>query len=575
MGEAFRSALSAGYEFMAAWSDLLDEINLYPVADADTGRNLRVSLSPLRTPAGVAAGALLECATGNSGNIACAFFSHFIAAESSAGLAAAARRGSAAARQALLDPQSGTMLSVFDALAEALTDPFDISPGATDGVLDRLQSAVTGTADILPTLRQANVVDAGALGMFLFFEGFFKTLAGRADTCAAPGTRFGDLLKVKEGAAETDLDAAYCIDALLLPSGNREEAVRKISGLGENVVAIPSGDGIKLHLHAPDSTSARESLATLGELVRFDPEKIEKAPRRRSDIAPAQVHIVTDAAGSLSRETARELSISLLDSYIVMDDRSTPETLVPPEALYDAMRRGTRVSTAQASLFERQNFYESLASRYRHVVYLCVGSVYTGNYRIASKWAASRSDEGRMHVIDTGAASGRLGLMAHHAARYAAAGNSLSAVLERIRTIMPACDELVFLNQLKYLVAGGRLSRTKGFFGDLLHLKPVVRPTARGAEKAGVVKSREAQIAFAVDTLKARSTPGTAFELLICHTDNREWVLSTAKPAIEAAVPVARSFLQPMSLTSGVHTGPGTWAVAFLPVPDSGDGEVS
>jgi DegV family protein with EDD domain len=196
--------------------------------------------------------------------------------------------------------------------------------------------------------------------------------------------------------------------------------------------------------------------------------------------------------------------------------------------------------------------------------------VYTGNHGIASKWVASKPEGRRLTVIDTGAASGRLGLMAHHTARYAAAGNGFTTVLERVRAIGPICDELVFLDQLKYLVAGGRLSRTKGFFGDLLHLKPVIRPTAQGAQKAGVVKNRRAQIDFAVEYLKARRSSGTAFELLFCHTDNRDWVLSEVKPAIEAVVPVAESYLQPMSLTSGVHMGPGTWAVAFLPVSASG-----
>ncbi|PID73096.1 MAG: hypothetical protein CSB33_05540 [Desulfobacterales bacterium] len=61
MREIFQSAFSAGYELMAAWSDLLDEINLYPVADADTGTNLRLSLAPLRTlPDDTAAESLLR-----------------------------------------------------------------------------------------------------------------------------------------------------------------------------------------------------------------------------------------------------------------------------------------------------------------------------------------------------------------------------------------------------------------------------------------------------------------------------------------------------------------------------------
>ena len=67
-----------------------------------------------------------------------------------------------------------------------------------------------------------------------------------------------------------------------------------------------------------------------------------------------------------------------------MEDRAIPETLVDPAVLYDAMRRGVKVTTAQASTFERRQYYESLISRHPQVAYLCVGSVYTGNHGIAA-----------------------------------------------------------------------------------------------------------------------------------------------------------------------------------------------
>ena len=77
---------------MSAWrpgADLLDDINLYPVADADTGRNLRISLAPLKTPDhNDTAKRLLLSATGNSGNIAGAFFSRFTAIKTPENLSA-------------------------------------------------------------------------------------------------------------------------------------------------------------------------------------------------------------------------------------------------------------------------------------------------------------------------------------------------------------------------------------------------------------------------------------------------------------------------------------------------------
>ena len=568
MHDDLKAAFAAGYERMAAWSDLLDEINLYPVADADTGRNLRISLAPLKTPElKASAEMLLLSATGNSGNIAGAFFSEFTAVDTPENLCSAAHAGRDAAWRSLLDPKPGTMLSVFDALATALGSwPVEPSGEALSPIMEALKNAVMSTAEILPELKQAGVVDAGALGMFILFEGFFHHLADRKDSFPSLQDLFGDRLRIS-GAPAVPSGDDYCIDAVIRPSGSGEETARRVSGIGDHVVAVSSGTHMKVHFHASNAVTAREALSALGALVRFDLEKIEGLTPGtiQPDHNGRAVHLVTDAAGSLTRKTARGLGITLLESYILMDDRSIPETLVSPDTLYEAMRNGTKVTTAQASSFERSQCYESLVSRHDRVLYLCVGSAYTGNLQFASGWAAKHPLGSHMTLIDSGAASGKLGLLAHHAVRYAASGKDLPDLVKYIRNILPVCDEIIFPDQLKYLVAGGRLSKTRGFFGDLLSLKPVIRPTPRGIQKLGMVKSRDAQIEFALDYL-GKHVGGTASEILIEYTDNREWILYQAKPRIAALLPAARIILQPMSLTSGVHLGPGAWGVAFLPL---------
>ncbi len=563
MHDDLKAAFAAGYERMAAWSDLLDDINLYPVADADTGRNLRISLAPLKNPEGrTLAEMLLLSATGNSGNIAGAFFSEFTAVNIPDDLRPAARKGNEAAWRSLLDPKSGTMLSVFDALANALASwPAGHSGDAFSPTMDALKDAVLSTTETLPELKRAGVVDAGALGMFIFFEGFFHRLADREAPFFSLRELFGDRLDIS-GPHDAPSEEAYCIDAVIHPSGSGEETTRKISDMGDHVVAVSSGKQMKVHFHASNAVSAREELSALGALVRFDLEKIEGVKPAHNGRA---VHLVSDAAGSLTRKTARELGMTLLESYILMDDRSIPETLVSPDTLYEALRKGAKVTTAQASSFERSQYYESLVSRHDRVLYLCVGSAYTGNHQFAAGWRAEHPLGSRMTLIDSGAASGKLGLLAHHAVRYAASGKELPDVVQYIQNILSSCDELLFPDQLKYLVAGGRLSKTKGFFGDLLSLKPVIRPAPGGVQKLGVVKNREAQIDFTLDYLGGHlgETPA---EILIEYTDNQEWVLNDAKPRIEALLPAARIILQPMSLTSGVHLGPGAWGVAFLPI---------
>jgi hypothetical protein len=257
--------------------------------------------------------------------------------------------------------------------------------------------------------------------------------------------------------------------------------------------------------------------------------------------------------------------VTVLDSYLVVGDQAWPETLVAPETLYAAMAAGERVSTAQASVFQRHESYRSAVSRHRHVLYLCVGSFYTGNFATATAWQAANDPEGRLTVVDTGAASGRLGIVALAAARHARRGHDIGAVRDFARAAIDQAQELIFLDQLKFLAAGGRVSKTQGFFGDLLRMKPVISPLPEGAVKVGVVRRREDQLAFACRRLEAALPAGSAPLILLQYSDDRPWVEEIVAGEVRALLPRASILLRPLSLTSGAHMGPGTWAVAFLP----------
>ena len=274
---------------------------------------------------------------------------------------------------------------------------------------------------------------------------------------------------------------------------------------------------------------------------------------------------MTDAAGSLTRSDAKNNGITLLHSYITMGEKCLPETHFHPTELYKAMRRGIKVSTSQASIFERHQFYESVLTRFEKVLYLCVGSIYTGNYSAAVEWKKQHDPQNRLVVIDTGAASGRLAIIVLATARYLAKTNDGGKAITFATGAVDACEEYVFLDKLEYLAAGGRLSKTSAFFGDMLKMKPVISPQPEGAKKVGVVRNQEDQIKMACERLAASLTKEAKALIMLEYSDNYDLVNDTIKPLIAAGFPHAEIIIQQLSLTSGAHMGPGTWAVAFLP----------
>jgi len=181
------------------------------------------------------------------------------------------------------------------------------------------------------------------------------------------------------------------------------------------------------------------------------------------------------------------------------------------------------------------------------------------------KWKGENDPDDRFTVIDTGAASGRLGTIVIATARYAADRDDANSVIDFAGAAVEVCEEYVFLDKLHYLAAGGRLSKSSAFFGDLLHMKPVVSPLAEGAKKVGVLRNRKDQVQFALGKLAAAFSKDSKFFILLQYTDNKSWVSDVVLKKIEDRYPSAEIVLQPISLTSGVHMGPGTWAIAFIP----------
>ena len=171
MPHDFKQAFISGVERVAAWSDILDEINVFPVADGDTGRNLVISMTPLRQlnkdPENTI-NRLLLSARGNSGNIAAQFFSGLLKADSFADLPDAVESGRDRAWQAVNKPVAGTMLTVFDELTEFLKkDNIEDKNEYVLQVMNHLENATLSTNKLLPKLKHPQVTFQLLLNFFL------------------------------------------------------------------------------------------------------------------------------------------------------------------------------------------------------------------------------------------------------------------------------------------------------------------------------------------------------------------------------------------------------------------------
>lgn len=585
MNSNFHQAYVRGVERLTAWADVLNSINVFPVADSDTGTNLIISLSPLLQWSSNhnredIIRKLMFSARGNSGNIAACFFSGFLTADSFEHLYDAAKIGKDRAWNAIADPKPGTMLTVFDALVEALsTENILKSAGSSEkdnlfnSIIDHLERAVFSTRDILPTLKKASVVDSGALGMFIYLQTFFLNLSDKNIPSKPITETFKGVLSVSPDFMEHQ-QKLHCINATVQLPDDNEHLTQTLSAYGQHAVVRKNEDYLSFHLHTHNIESLRKKIESTGTVIKWVESPIEQSLTKNKAVRnPSNIHIMTDAAGSVTDVDAERFGMTILNSYITIGDQSLPESYVLSDHLYQSMKKGVNVSTSQASVFERHQYYQRVVDQYDHVIYLCVGSVYTGNYHVAEEWKKQYDTKNRFVVIDTQAASGRLGMIALATAQFASNTENVEAVCRFAKKIIPRSHEYIFLDKLKYLAAGGRLSKTSAFVGDVLKMKPIISPEPDGAKKVGVVRNQNDQVRFAIDKLRCYCENNLKSFIMLEYSDNRSWVEQIVVPKIRALLPKIEILLQPLSKTSGAHMGPGTWGIAFI--SETGDEYVS
>jgi DegV family protein with EDD domain len=564
-------AFITGYERLAPWADLLDQINVFPVADGDTGRNLMVSLAPLRElnqkNLKQITGDLYHSARGNSGNIAAQFLAQFLNVHSFDSIYPAAKEGAEKARHAVLDPKPGTMLTILETLVSQLAqvDQWNEPEDTIESIIEHIAQSVKSTPEFLPELKTAGVVDAGALGMFIYLDGFFKGLCRQMDKFQPIQKMFSGMLRISP-SFQKQTEEGYCVDFVVRSDQDVENRVKQITKDDESAIITYFQDHIKIHLHTDDREGIKKKAQTLGQVVNWMEDDLGEQTKAFNPLKiKTPIHIVTDAAGSLTRGLSHSLGVTLLDSYILIGKQSQPETSVNPSGLYKAMRAGIKVSTSQASLFERHQHYQHLLDHYPKVLYLCVGSAFTGNYQIAENWKHQSDPRDCFTVLDTQAASGKLSIIVISTARFAAQTDNPDEVIRFARHAASKSEEYIFVDKLQYLAAGGRLSKTSAFFGDMLHMKPIISPTAEGAKKIGVVRNREAQLKFTIEALSRHFHNNSKPLILLEYSDNRKWVCDTIMQELKKRFPASEILLLPFSLTSGAHIGPGAWAIAYLP----------
>lgn len=295
-GIQFYEMLMSGAGAMEEDRDWINDLNVFPVPDGDTGSNMTTTMLAVRQitadasiaqTSAMAARQMMRSARGNSGVILSLFFrgmarSFVDCSEADAKqITAAFREGAKQAASAVDKPVEGTILTVMrDCVNEESTDAAPESDIANlfQSILRRAEEILAQTPEMLPALKRAKVVDSGGAGFVSILAGMTAALTGTARTAAEPRHDTAQIPASPASPAPTDeadtdkeIRFGFCTECLLDLDGEippeKLAAIREtLQGMGDSMVLTADEDLFKVHIHTNEPMRVLEMLLPLGTL---------------------------------------------------------------------------------------------------------------------------------------------------------------------------------------------------------------------------------------------------------------------------------------------------------------------
>lgn len=348
-GPVYRDMLRYGLAHLEAHRMAVNDLNVFPVPDGDTGTNMVMTLKngfraiehgegDLATLSRSFADSAVFGARGNSGVILSQFFrglSEGFAGHGEADvvvLADAMEKGRAHAYRAVAKPVEGTILTVLkdiaSALREGLSTLHDID-GAVELMIASAKESLKRTPALLPILKKAGVVDSGGAGFVYFLEGVLRYLKGEPLSApieqAAEGA--ADLVDYALFDRDSDFSLGYCTELLLQLTAAQfdyNEFLTRLNTLGESVVSSLEGDKVKLHIHTPTPEAVLAYCHRFGEFLTMKVENMSVQHTGRVEkilCAPTEEDVVLAVvAVAPNQKLQRMLSEMGADAVILSEE---------------------------------------------------------------------------------------------------------------------------------------------------------------------------------------------------------------------------------------------------------------
>lgn len=578
--------VSGGKRILQNQSEI-NRINVFPVSDKDTGTNLASTIRSVidnikpnksykTTFENIAESALIG-ARGNSGVIFAQFL-YGISQETKninkitlSDFVESIKKSIPYIYKAISNPVEGTMLTVIKEWSEFLETKKNLISDFKNIFIESLnilQKSLNETTSKMKILSQHNFVDAGAKGFVLFIEGIIDFI------------KSGDFRKISSEISENitivhddeihdeTITYRYCTEAILKNlkiSG--DELKKTLNFKGDSVVIAGSENICRLHIHTDKPAELFYELKDFGTITF---QKVDDMVRQREIASNRKwkIALVTDSTCDLSQELIDFYQINVVPININFgDNHYLDKVTVQPEQFYDLLDTNENFpKTSQINEKAFTNIYSHLASHYDEIIAVHLTGKFSGTYERSVKAGKRIEKEFNkpVHVLDSQNLSGALGLMVLKIAKAIEEGKTSKEILYNFEKWRNNSKIFVSVKDIKYMIKGGRVSKTKGIIVKLLGINPIVSIDENGnSQLFGKAFSHKSNMNKVIAHIKKITEGKSVWNYIILHAHNFEDAEKQKNKMIELTGKEPVSIVN-ISPVIGMHAGIGAIAISLL-----------
>jgi DegV family protein with EDD domain len=587
----FVSMVIRGARALQQQEKYLNQINVFPVADADTGSNMTYSVSKIQADLQtveksndvtevldtIATSVVLN-SRGNSGTLLSQFFKGVCSSLSSSqeftplAFREAFSLANDEAWKSFDDPQKGTVLDIIEVLSlvearedQSIEEYFQIC-------LESAEAALEKTKTVHPVMKKSHVVDSGAAGLVVMLKGWYQVLDGVEDDISDL-----DMHLNLPSDIHINSEYQYCTECVIENSELSPEEIRAaIDDLGEYIQVVDFKNYIKVHIHTDTPDEFKSVMSSTGSVLSF---KVDDMYAMQQENA-AEIHTVKSSNPELNgkfviiSDTSTDLPELEKTSYHfatipVYEEGVLDVNLMDnmtPDQFYQRMERESDFvpKTSKASVGDFLKLFKQLGEEYEYIICVTISSGISATYQSAKLAREQYGYPDKVILIDSQLGGPATGLLVRNLQSQLTSEDSPASVRETSYTIIDNISALFVVDDMEYLRRSGRVSSGLSKVGKLLKMKPMLTMKDGKITKKGLPmiwanqEKTVAKLCYEFDHINAISGGTKQVYLVYAGEKGKALADRVRSHVLSEGLDAEDVLMTPLNVVVGAHTGPGT-----------------